>query len=91
MATKTYSTRVNEQDHDEAVQIFNDLGMDWSTGIRIYLKSVIKNKGIPFSLSQSEILSPELEKSIEQSLEEYKKGNYQTVHSVDELFDQLDK
>jgi hypothetical protein len=40
---------------------------------------------------QSEILSPELEKSIEQSLEEYKKENYQTVHSVDELFDQLDK
>lgn len=90
MATKTYSTRVNDKDHDEAVKIFNNLGLDWSTGIRIYLKSVIKNKGIPFSLKETEELSPELERSIEKSLAEYEKGDYQTVHSTDELFDELD-
>lgn len=39
----------------------------------------------------SMIVTEQLEKSVEQSLEEYKKENYQTVHSVDELFDELDK
>lgn len=89
MDSKTYSTRIDPEDHDKALKIFNDLGFDWSSGIRIYLKQVIKKQGIPFELNDKE--DSKLEDSIRKSLEEYAKGNYRTAHSTDELFKDLDK
>lgn len=79
--TKTYSIRLDENTRNEAQKVFNDLGMDFSTGIKIYLKQVIKTDGIPFRLSnQSEL---------DRSIQELKNGNYKSFHSVDDLFDDL--
>lgn len=75
--TKTYSIRIDNQTKDAAQKVFNDLGMDFSTGIKIYLKQVIKNDGIPFELSNRD--------SLEQSLSEYRAGNYKSFETVDEL------
>ena len=47
---QTYSIRLSKQDHDEAVKIFDELGLDWSNGIKIYLKQLINIKAIPFEL-----------------------------------------
>ncbi|WP_338433805.1 type II toxin-antitoxin system RelB/DinJ family antitoxin [Ligilactobacillus saerimneri] len=47
---KSYNIRLDENDKDAATAIFADLGMDFSTGIRIYLQQVIQNNGIPFPL-----------------------------------------
>ena len=47
---KSYNIRLDENDKDVATAIFADLGMDFSTGIRIYLQQVIQNNGIPFPL-----------------------------------------
>ena len=81
--TKPYSLRLDEQTHDDAQDVFTDLGMDFSTGIKIYLKKVIKTNGIPFKVTNETA-------SLDRSLEELKNGNYRSFNSVDELFDDLD-
>lgn len=81
--TKPYSLRLDEQTHDDAQDVFTDLGMDFSTGIKIYLKKVIKTNGIPFKVTNETA-------SLDRSLEELKNGNYSPFNSVDELFDDLD-
>ncbi|KRN59472.1 hypothetical protein IV45_GL001216 [Limosilactobacillus secaliphilus] len=79
--TKTYSIRLDENTRNDAQKIFNDLGMDFSTGIKIYLKQVIKLNGIPFELSN--------ESGLERSLQELKNGDYKSFKSVDKLFEDL--
>lgn len=35
----------------EAEGVFKSMGLDMTSGIRVYLHSVIRNKGIPFAVS----------------------------------------
>lgn len=81
--TKTYSVRLDEKIHSDAQKVFDDLGMDFSTGIEIYLKQVIRTNGIPFELSNRS-------SSLDRSLHELQNGNYKSFNSVDELVDDLD-
>lgn len=81
--TKTYSLRMDENTRDAAKKVFDNLGMDFSTGIRIYLRQVIKTNGIPFDVTNNV-------SSLDRSLQEYQDGNYQTFDSVDDLFNDLD-
>ena len=82
--TKTYSLRLDEKTRSDAQKIFNDLGMDFSTGIKIYLKQVIKTNSIPFKLSN------DTPSSLERSREELHNGQFKSFNSVDELFADLD-
>ncbi len=42
--------RIDEELKEEAVKLFNDLGLDLSTAIRLFLKKSIDDKKIPFKL-----------------------------------------
>ena len=42
--------RVDQNLKDDASEIFKSLGLNLSDGIRLYLKSVVATKGIPFDL-----------------------------------------
>lgn len=81
--TKTYSLRLDEKTRSDAQKVFNDLGMDFSTGIKIYLKQVIKSNGIPFELTNRQ-------SSLDRSIEELHEDNYKSFNSVDDLFKDLD-
>ena len=54
MATVNYSLRVDEADKQRAEQVFRSLGMTFSTGINIYLKTVGRQQRIPFTLALDE-------------------------------------
>lgn len=45
-----YSIRIDPQLHDEAVKILATLGLTFSAGIDIFLKYVVRKRGIPFDL-----------------------------------------
>lgn len=81
--TKTYSLRLDEKTRSDAQKVFDGLGMDFSTGIKIYLKQVIKTNGIPFELTNQT-------SSLDRSLEELRNDNYKSFNSVDDLFKDLD-
>lgn len=80
--TKNYSLRLDEDTKENANRIFNDLGMDFSTGVRIYLNQVIKTNGIPFSLTNNE-------SSLDRSISQMKNGDYKSFSSVEDLFKDL--
>lgn len=43
--------RIDEELKEEASKLFNDLGLDLSSAIRIYLKKCVDKKSIPFDLN----------------------------------------
>ncbi|MBU0668096.1 type II toxin-antitoxin system RelB/DinJ family antitoxin [Patescibacteria group bacterium] len=44
----TIQIRIDENTKNEAKKIFDKLGIDMSTAIKMYLKRVVAGKGIPF-------------------------------------------
>ena len=51
MATVNYTLRVDEADKQKAEQVFKALGMTFSTGVNIYIKTVGRQQRIPFTLA----------------------------------------
>ena len=55
MANSLVQVRVDEQLKEDVTNIYEDLGMDLSTAIRIFLKRSVQEKGIPFSMKLADI------------------------------------
>ena len=51
MATALLQVRLEESLKNEAAQIFESLGIDTSTAIRMFLKRAVMDRGIPFSMT----------------------------------------
>lgn len=66
--------RIDEKTKKTAKKIFDDLGIDLSTGIKLYLKQVIIVKGIPFKLITENGLTPKEELEILKASEEARSG-----------------
>lgn len=47
---KTLQVRLPNQLREEADQVLEEIGMDMSTAIRVYLKKVVHSRSIPFAL-----------------------------------------
>lgn len=47
----TVAVRVDDQLKQEATQVFNDLGLDMSTAVKLFLIQSVKTKSIPFQIS----------------------------------------
>ena len=50
MTTATLNIRTDKYVKEQAEQIFNELGLNMTTAINMFLKSTIREQGIPFSL-----------------------------------------
>ncbi|MDA3840279.1 MAG: type II toxin-antitoxin system RelB/DinJ family antitoxin [Patescibacteria group bacterium] len=66
--------RINEKDKKEAKKIFDKLGLDMSSAIKLFLKQTTLRKGLPFLLSTENRLSLEEENLIIKASSEAKKG-----------------
>jgi len=51
MVKSKLSARVDADTKEKASKIFQILGMNLSTGVNVYLHSVVINQGIPFLLT----------------------------------------
>ncbi len=51
MATSLIQVRVEDSLKDEAAQVFEKLGIDTSTAVRMFLKRSIMENGIPFKMT----------------------------------------
>ena len=75
---------------NESNEIFVKLGLNMTTAINIFLKKVIKEKGIPFELKL------EAEKDMREAAEELRKienheGNYKIYDDVKSFIEDLEK
>ena len=53
MAQQFIHVRVDPMKKKDAEKVFGDLGITMTTGIHLFLNSVIRNKGLPFDVKQS--------------------------------------
>lgn len=51
MATSVIQFRINDDLKEQATEIYNKLGLDLSTAIRIFLKRSIAVRGLPFNMT----------------------------------------
>ena len=52
--TSLITVNVDKKTKEEANKIFKELGLNMSTAINIYLKTCIKENGIPFLINKKE-------------------------------------
>lgn len=66
--------RIDEKTKQSVKKILDEVGLDMSSAIKIYLKQIILHKGIPFKVLTENGLSVEQEMEILKASEEAKKG-----------------
>lgn len=65
---------IDEETKESAQKVFQKLGMDMSTGIRIFLKQVARDENIPFVISADPFYSESNLKFLKDSIKEVKEG-----------------
>ena len=53
MASTNINIRTDSETKAKAQEIFDDLGLDMSTAINVFLKQVVRREAIPFEISRS--------------------------------------
>lgn len=74
--------RIDDELKEESKEILDSLGIDLTTGIKIFLTKVVREKGIPFEMTVRK-------DNLAQALEEMRNGEYQAFGSVEELMKDL--
>lgn len=54
MSKTSMSIRLDSEVKEQAQQVFNNLGMDMTTAINIFLRQVIQYQGLPFDVRLDE-------------------------------------
>ena len=74
--------RIDDELKEESKAILASLGIDLTTGIKIFLTKVVREKGIPFEMTIRK-------DNLALALEEMRNGEYQSFGSVEELLKDL--
>ena len=82
--------RTDKYVKEQADKIFAELGLNMTTAINMFLRTVIRVKGIPFEI-KLEVPNDETKKAIEVGREIAKDKNIKGYKSIDELKDALEK
>lgn len=89
MATTNINVRVDSALKQEAEALFNDLGLNMSSAINMFLRSAISHDGIPFEVKRS-IPNAETRAALDE-YEEMRKNpdSYKRYHSFDDMADEV--
>lgn len=86
------AVRVDDQLKKEATTLFNELGLDMSTAVKLFLKQSVLTKSIPFKLTLDEYSKEEVEqakKDIQKLVKLKSKGvklDFSKQEDVDKFF-----
>lgn len=75
--------RIDDELKDEANELFNDIGIDMSTAIKIFLRQSVREKRVPF------ILGEPLEST--QAREEALEGKGKIYENVEEMMQDINE
>jgi DNA-damage-inducible protein J len=84
--------RIDDETKNSAKKILDKLGVDMTSAIKLYLKQIVINKGIPFKLVTENGFTLEQEREILKASEEAKQGKNVTgpFSTMEEIQDYLD-
>ncbi len=74
MFMTTLQVRIDEKTKNASKKIFEDLGIDMSSAVKLYLRQVVVYKGIPFKIVTENGLTLEEEDRIRQADAEASEG-----------------
>lgn len=83
--TSAINVNVPKEVKDESNNIFNNLGLNMSTAINMFLKRVIYERGIPFDVKEPRPSKELLEALQELDYMEKYPDEYKTYSDIDEL------
>jgi DNA-damage-inducible protein J len=66
--------KVGKEEKDQAGRILKSLGLDIQTAIKIYIKAIINNRGLPFEIKENLKFGKEKEFELAKALEEIDTG-----------------
>ena len=75
--------KIDDQLKDDVSRLFNEMGLDITTGIKIYLKRVQQDRRIPFAVTSNRGFDA---KKVAQ---QYQAGDQETVNNLNSLFKEL--
>lgn len=76
--------RVDENLKNEASKVYEDLGLDLSSAVKLFFKKTIKMKRIPFSINDDDIFDDEIRKKKALAIEELDSMNLKFSNDLDE-------
>ena len=87
LSTSVITVRMDEKLKVQFEKVVNDLGLNMSTAIIAFAKTVVREDGIPFDLSRKKdsFYSPANMAALKESIEQDKRGEVITFNSVEEL------
>lgn len=89
MATTNLNVRVDENLKKNAEELLNELGMNMSTAINVFLRQLVRVHGIPFEI-KVEVPNDETLAAIAEGERMLNDPNAKRFKSVDELFEELE-
>ena len=93
--SNTVQLRVDKKTKKAVADIFQSLGLDLSTGVKIYFQQVLKYRGIPFPLlTENGFTREEERKLLKESAETtalYNSGKRKAHKSVKKMFAEIRK
>ncbi len=90
MAMTNLNIRIDKDVKDQAEEIFNELGMNMTTEINIFLRTTIKEHGIPFDL-KLDIPNDTTSAAIEEGKKLSTDSNALRYSSIEDLKDALQR
>ena len=85
--TKNLNLRVDAELKAQAERIFSELGLPTSTAITMFLKSIVRHNGIPFSLRVDEMPNAKTLQAMDDV--NHKRNLSGPFHSVTEVMEEL--
>lgn len=73
--------KVDDQLKDDVSKIFAEMGLDLTTGIKIYLKRVQQDRRIPFAITGTQ--------DVDEVAQQYRAGNPEVVSRLNKLLSAL--
>ena len=89
MATTNISIRMDSELKAQADALFNELGMNLSTAFNIFVRQSLRERGIPFKITEG-TPSKETVSAMLEAERIAKDPNIKGYHDVNELFADLD-
>ena len=90
LAATSITFRTDSEIKHRAISIFNELGMDMSTGVNVLLRALVRENGFPFavSLEPSAEYNEWMKQELQKSWETRKDPNRES-YSADEVWNKL--
>lgn len=85
----TLQVRIDSKTKKSATKILESLGLDLSSGIKIFLNQVLRSKGVPFLIMTENGFTPEQENKIlaesKKTMALYRAGKIKAYDNIEEM------